>query len=93
MRAFPNCKKRGSGADLRVEAHSFSSRTAQDATTGDRIHLLLRQSSGYLVFFLSRAFLLICGSKFQAIAHDATHHVFMTLPAYTSTIGYLLCNV
>jgi hypothetical protein len=48
---------------------SFSSRTAQDATTADRLHLRLCQSSGELVFFLSRAFSLICGSEFQAIAH------------------------
>jgi hypothetical protein len=49
------------------------------------IHLLLSQSAGSLVFFLSRAFWLICGSEFQAIAHDDAHHVFMTLPPYTST--------
>src|SRR5207237_2696907 len=59
----------------------FSSRTAQDATTGDRLHLLLSQSAGSLVFFLSRAFWLICRSEFQAIAHN----VFMALPPYTST--------
>jgi hypothetical protein len=40
---------------------SFSSRTAQDATTGDRLHLLLSQRTGELVFFLSRACSLICG--------------------------------
>jgi len=37
------------------------------------------------VFFLSRAFWLICGSAFQAIAHDYVHNVFMALPPYTST--------
>ena len=40
-----------------------------------------------LVFFLSRAFLLICRSEVQAIAHDAAHHVFMALPPHTSTRG------
>ncbi len=43
---------------------SFSSRTAQDANTADRLHLRLSQSSGELVFFLP-----ICGPEFQAIAH------------------------
>src|SRR5258707_14126725 len=51
-------------------------RTAQDATTGERLHLLLSQSSGYSVFFPSRAFLLICGSEFHGDAHGA----FVTLP-------------
>jgi hypothetical protein len=37
------------------------------------------------VFFLSRAFWLICRSEFQAIAHGDAHNVFMALPPYTST--------
>jgi hypothetical protein len=52
---------------------------------GDRIHRLLCQSSGSLVFFLSRAFWLNCGSAFEAIAHDEAHDVFMALPPYTRT--------
>src|SRR5258706_10535968 len=81
MRAFPH-GKRGE-ADLICEARltPSSRRTAQDATTGERIHLLLCQSSGYSVFFPSRAFWLMCGSAF----HDDAHNVFMTLPPYTGT--------
>ena len=86
-RAFPNCKKRGSGADLRVEAHFLllkeQLRMAPLVTVSSC--LLPCQSSGSLVFFLSRACSLICGSACGAMAHDAAHHVFMTLPAYTST--------
>jgi hypothetical protein len=47
---------------------------------GDRIHQLLCQSSGYPVFFLSRAFWLNCGSEFEAMAHDDAHDAFMALP-------------
>jgi hypothetical protein len=46
---------------------SFSSRTAKDATTGDRIHQLLCQRTGELVFFLSRACSLICGQSFRPL--------------------------
>ena len=56
-------------------------RTAQDTNTGDRIHVLLSQSSGYSVFFPSRAFLLICGSAFYGDAHCA----FVILSPYTNT--------
>ena len=37
---------------------------AQDATTGDRVHLLCRRS-GWSVFLLPSTFWLICGSEFQ----------------------------
>jgi hypothetical protein len=46
----------------------------------DRSHRLLCQRSGSLVLFLSRAFWLICGSAFEAMAHDDAHDAFMALP-------------
>ncbi len=47
--------------------------------TGDRVHLRLGRSSGWLVCFLPGAFLLL--SAFQVTAHDDAHGAFMTLPA------------
>ena len=38
-----------------------------------------------LVVFLPDAFSLLCGSAFEATAHDEAHNAFMTLPAYTRT--------
>jgi len=37
------------------------------------------------VVFLPDAFSLLCGSAFEATAHDEAHNAFMTLPAYTRT--------
>lgn len=47
--------------------------------------MLLGRGSGCSVCFLPSAFVLIFWSGFRANAHDDAHHIFMTLPAYTSS--------
>ena len=56
---------------------------ALDAATGDRLPLRPPQSSGELVFCLSHACSLLGGAAVGAVAHNAAHNVFLTLPAYT----------
>jgi hypothetical protein len=50
-----------------------------------RVHLLFLRRSGWSVYFLPGAFLLISGSAFGATAHNTAHDAFMTLSPYTST--------
>jgi hypothetical protein len=41
-----------------------------------RVHLLFLRRSGWSVYFLPGAFLLISGSEFGAIAHNTAHDAF-----------------
>jgi hypothetical protein len=83
--ALPNCKKRGSRADLRDEAHSFllcdPLRMPTLVIVSTR-HALSQFALACVLPGLG-AFLLLCGSAFQATAHDGAHDAFMTLPPYT----------
>jgi hypothetical protein len=74
--------KRGEAELISERRWTFlSGRSAQDANPSDRMHLLLGRNSGWSVVLLPGAFLLICGSAFHGVAHNA----FMALPPYTRT--------
>jgi hypothetical protein len=76
--------KRGE-AELLDEADLLLLKIRSGCPTGDRVHLRLGRSSGWLVCFLPGAFLLLSCSAFQVTAHDDAHGAFMTLPPYTRT--------
>jgi hypothetical protein len=72
--ALPHCKKRGSRADLRDEAHSFLLkirsgcqpwRSSPPAALSEFALACVLPGLG--------ALLLICGSEFGATAHDGAH--------------------
>ena len=82
-------KRLGEKSELSTTVNRCTQRTRRGSVDvrssdgGDWNSWRLCQSSGELVFFLSHVYSLFCGSAFGAMAHDAAHDVFRTLPPYT----------